>query len=136
MGTWLSLAVPTPVVGQTTVDLEPWLGALRSVPVEVGGDTVSFLLDTGEGTELNVFVPAATPGGRLWLKLDSGNVDRTLLDLHAAPLLGLEDVHATVPPTGETEIRETQLVRLDQGRPGAPFSKSFKQLLDRRPTVK
>lgn len=237
VGTWLSLAVSTPIAGQTTVELEPWLGALRSVPVVVGGDTVPFLLDTGagltvldrrvaeaidcrprgrtgghrsngawvafeechdvrltlegvrldhrtvgvwdlvgfladqlpegmevpvvggvlslasfanravtldlegerltletreslaervramtaidarfgtgEGTELNVFVSTVTPGGPLWLKLDSGNVDRTLLDLHAASLLGLEDVPAPVAPSGTTTIREERTVRLD-----------------------
>jgi hypothetical protein len=57
---------------------------------------VSMRLATGvDGAELVPYAEVRAPGGRLWLELDSGNLDTILLAPHAAAELGF------APPEGK-----------------------------------
>jgi len=54
-------------------------------------------LATGmDGAAVSLFVAARVDGGKLWLELDSGNLDMVLLAPHAARLLGVGNAPADV----------------------------------------
>jgi hypothetical protein len=66
---------------------------------------LSVRIGTGEGEGLNVFLEGHAGDHSLWLKLDSGNLDRTLLDLHVLPVLGYPASPEAGPPDPESAIR-------------------------------
>lgn len=77
---------------------------MRRMPVRIG---------TGEGDELNVFVEGRAGGHSLWLKLDSGNLDLTRLDLHSLPFFGYPASPAAGPPDPASGVRIEHEVDLE-----------------------
>jgi len=92
------------VVVETPASLAERVAGMAPIPIRIA---------TGEGDEMNVLVPAAAGGRTVWIKLDSGNVDRTHLDLHVASLLGLSDVPAPRPPDPASDVRVERTVSLE-----------------------
>lgn len=80
------------------------LGSVGAGPDEGWVEVEVQISRTVSGFSVVPFVAARAPGGHLWLELDSGNVDHTLLAPHAAALLGHEVEPGTRTPLGEVAL--------------------------------